>query len=67
MSDLYDEWPKTADGRLICTSAKPLPLEFQSGYRAMHPEAKDDGRNDPYYNHYICPACGMRFSTEVAE
>lgn len=59
------EYPIDAEsGRKICTSAKPAPENLKG--RWMHPEALDDG-DTPYFDYYKCPACGLRFSVEVAE
>lgn len=64
---LLADWPRDKEsGRLICSSEKPLPKELQSGHRAMHPEAVDDG-DSAHYDYYRCPACGIRFSVEVPE
>jgi hypothetical protein len=33
----------------------------------LHPDAKDTGYNDPYYDHFVCPHCKLKFKVEVAE
>lgn len=52
-------------GRFACSKDWPMP-EVHAG-QWIHRDAVDDGRNDPYYDHYRCPHCGERFSCEVAE
>lgn len=59
------ELAPVAGSRSVCTAANPMPLNAPGLW--VHPDAKDDGRNDPYYDHYICPHCKTRFHVEVAE
>jgi hypothetical protein len=54
-----------ACSRSICTAASPMPKNAPG--RWQHPDAKSDPRNDPYYDHYNCPNCGLHFAVEVAE
>lgn len=53
--------------RLTCTAISPMPQPTPVGDLWEHPDVKDDGLNDPYYDHYVCPHCGLRFAVEVAE
>jgi hypothetical protein len=57
--------PECAGSRLVCTAASPMPKNAPG--RWQHPDAKSDPRNDPYYDHYNCPNCGLHFAVEVAE
>lgn len=66
MRDLTDQPKDASSGRFICTPEKPMPNPH--GFtRWIHPDAKDDERNDPYWDHYFCPNCQTKFSVEVAE
>lgn len=53
-------------GRFICTSDRPKPPDVGSTLW-LHPDAKDTGKNDPYWDHYKCPNCNITFYIEVAE
>jgi hypothetical protein len=44
-----------------------MPYPQPQGTYWVHPHAVDEGRNDPYYDHYKCPLCGAHFACEVAE
>ena len=57
--------PPPAGSRSVCTSANPMPRNAPGQWQ--HPDAKSDPRNDPYYDHYNCPHCGLHFAVEVAE
>lgn len=64
---MTDNQPKDeASGRFICTPEHPRPRDIGST-RWLHPDAKDTGKDDPYWDHYECPNCKMEFSVEVAE
>lgn len=54
--------------RLTCTATSPMPDPQPPGTQWEHVDAVDDLRvNDPYWDHYVCPHCGLRFAVEVAE
>lgn len=57
--------PARLGSRFVCTAARPMPQNAPG--RWQHPDAKSDPRNDPYYDHYSCPNCGLPFAVEVAE
>ena len=49
----------------ICTKDKPMPMNAPGKW--IHPDAISINLEDPYYDHYKCPNCGLYFSIEVSE
>ena len=53
-------------GYFVCTASDPYDPR-KHGTHARHPDAKSISRNDPYFDHYICPNCSKHFTVEVPE
>ena len=51
--------------RQVCTPEHPYTRDSEDYW--IHPEAKDTGYNNPYWDYYYCPVCGLTFKVEVAE
>ena len=48
------------DARYVCT--REAPWSESKGFRATHPDAKDDGEcSEGCCDYYKCPHCGLRF------
>ena len=51
--------------RYVCTADAPWTPNLSK--RVVHPDAVSTDSDDPYWDHYRCPNCGLKFSVEVPE
>lgn len=65
--DFDKDWPKSEQGRYLCTKDKPMPNAGKLIGRWEHEEANETDYDSEYEIQYKCASCGHKWYEEMPQ